>query len=126
MKIRSLKSGDIEILRALNDQYYPNDAFPDFGKIKPVVVITDDHDRIITAGGVELIAEGVSITDKSFSVHVRGTALRELLQAMLLTCGRIHQDHLHVFVTDDHDDTWVRALKGDGFKKGNRVFFIGV
>ncbi len=126
MKIRTLHWDDETHLRELNARYYPDDAFPGFEKnFSSALCIVDDEDRIITAGGVELIAEGVCITDKGFSEHIRGKALRMLLQSMLLTCGRINQDHLHIF-SNSYDITWERALQGNRFKSCGRAFYIGV
>ena len=127
MKLRPLHQDDESLLRDLNAEYYPNDAYPDFKRhLSPVLAVVDDEDKIITAGGVELIAEGVSITDKSRSPHTRGKALRMLMQSMLLTCGRVNQNFLQISVTDE-DWTWMRALEGDGFKPtGGRQFYIEV
>lgn len=126
MKIRTLHWEDETHLRELNAHYYPDDVFPNFEKnFASTIAVIDDNDRIITAGGVELIAEGVCITDKSFSEHVRGKALRILLQSMLLTCGRIHQDYLHIF-SNSHDEIWERALQSNRFKSLGSSFYIGV
>jgi len=116
MKIRTLSWSDETHLRELNARYYPDDAFPNFEKnFASTIAIVDDDDHIITAGGVEVIAEGVCITDQKFSEHVKGKALRMLLGSMLLTCGRIHQNYLLVSINGGNT-TWERALQGDGFK----------
>lgn len=99
----------------MNCVYYPNDSFPDLGKLRSISVITDDNGEIITAGGVELIAEGISITNKDFSAHTRSKALLELLHKMTDTCKKLDQKFLHVFVTDG-DQVYVRALQTVGFK----------
>jgi len=127
MKIRSLKGEDISVLKEINSRCHPKDAFPNFKNFySPILVITDDHDRIISYGAVEAIAEAVTITDNEFSSHVRTTALRNLLRHMLLTCGRIHQDHLHAFV-DGHDEAWIKAIKWAGFKPvDSDPFFLEV
>ncbi len=126
MKIRALRGMDEIHLRELNARYYPDDRFPGFRKnFASALAIVDNNDKIITAGGVELIAEGVCITDKEFSEHVRGKALRMLLQSMRLTCGRINQSDLHVF-SNNHDEIWERALLGDGFKPLEGAFYIEV
>lgn len=125
MKIRLLKDEDIPILKELNRINYPDEGFPNFDKFEVAYVITTNSDEIITAGGIELIAEGVCITNKKFSGHVRGRALRELLSILLQDCSRIDQDYLHVF-SNSHDEIWERALQGDGFKSLGSSFYIGV
>lgn len=127
MITRTLTGTDVPILHRINDRCHPNDSFPSFKNFyPPIIVITDDKNRIITAGGVEKIAEAVTITDNEFSSHVRTTALQELLRGMLLTCGRIDQDYLHAFI-DDHDETWIRTVQKVGFKSMNKeTFYIEV
>ena len=126
MKIRALSWEDEKHLRELNARYYPDERFPNFEKnFASVLAIVDKDNHIITAGGVELIAEGVCITDKEFSGHVRGKALRMLLQSMRLTCGRINQSDLHVF-SSNRDEIWKRALLGNGFKPLEGAFYIEV
>lgn len=127
MKIRPLRGEDIDSLREINSRCHPKDVFPDFKNFySPIVVITDDYDRIIIAGGVESIAEAVTITNREFSPHIRATALKKLLRSMLLTCGRVNQDYLHAFVVSD-DETHIRAIKAVGFKSvGSEAFFLEV
>jgi len=123
MKTRFVNITDIDTLKEINSRCHPHDAFPDLGNF---IVITDDRDHIITAGGVLLIAEAITITDNKFSSHVRTTALQELLAHMKLTCGRIHQDYLHAFV-NGHDEAWIRAIKKVGFKSlDSDPFFLEV
>lgn len=125
MKIRLLKDEDIPVLEELNKINHPNDSFPNFDKFEVIYVITTNSNEIITAGGIELIVEGVCITDKKFSEHVRGRALRELLSLLLQDCSRIDQAYLHVFL-NSHDEVWERALQGNGFKLLKGAFYIGV
>jgi len=125
VKIRLLKDEDIPVLEELNKINHPNDSFPNFDKFEVIYVITTNSNEIITAGGIELIVEGVCITDKKFSEHVRGRALRELLSLLLQDCSRIDQAYLHVFL-NSHDEVWERALQGNGFKLLKGAFYIGV
>ena len=125
MKTRLLKPDDISSLREINSRCYPDEGFPNFDKFEVVYVITTNSDEIITAGGIELISEGVCITNKKFSEHVRGRALRELLSLLLQDCSRLDQDYLHVF-SASHDEIWERTLQGDGFKSLGSSFYIGV
>lgn len=125
MKIRLLKDEDIPVLKELNRINYPDEGFPNFDKFEVVYVITTNSDEIITVGGIELIAEGVCITNKKFSEHVRGRALRELLSLLLQDCSKLDQNFLHVF-SASHDETWERALQSDGFKSLGSSYYIGV
>jgi len=127
MKTRCLVADDLSVLREINNRCHPHDTFPSFKNFySEILVITDNKDRIITAGGVEAIAEAITITDDQFSSHVRTTALHQLLRHMMLTCGRVHQDYLHAFV-DGHDEAWNRAIKIVGFKSLNSdPFFLEV
>jgi len=121
MRIRKLEAGDIEKLKRINAQY--GDDFPDFGgNFHNILVAVDDKNRIISAGGVELIAEGVLITDKTLAEYKRGPALVEMLSRMESTCRDLNQKFLLAFVTED--ETWKRALELYGFKGSRqRVFF---
>lgn len=126
MKIRELRPGDIDSIIEINKRCHPRDMFPDFSHFYSPPVVVEDDGRIVTAGGVEAIAEAVTITDNTFSSHVRTTALQELLKSMLLTCGRVHQDYLYAFV-DGHDKPWIKAINRVGFKKKeNDPFFLKV
>lgn len=115
MKIRELLPSDISTLREINSRCHPKDAFPELDNLVGAsLVITDNKDKIISFGGVELIAEGVTITDNEFSEYARTTALQILLQSMLVTCSRFEKSHLHTFIQDDIP--WIKALYAVGFK----------
>jgi len=128
MKTRPLNTTDINTLREINDRCHPHDAFPDFFEhcYSPSIVITDDNDHIIIACTVKCIAEAITITDNQFSSHVRITALLESLGHMILTCGRVHHDYLHIFV-NHNDKTHIKAIKKVGFKSlDSDPFFLEV
>ena len=121
MKIRSLQFGDIEQLKRINAQ--SSDSFPDFGSnFHNILVAVDDKGNIISAGGVELIAEGVLITDKTLPQYTRGPALVEMLSRMESTCRGLNQKFLLAFV--EKDETWKRALQLYGFKGSRQQVFF--
>lgn len=124
MKIRSLKAGDIDILRSIHKKHYPDDGFADFGKLHSVLVVTTDDGEIISAGGIELMAEGIIVTDKDAPPLLRGKALQDILHSMMFTCSRLDKDILHAYVVGHEDITWLRALESYGFNrlKGRMLF----
>jgi N-acetylglutamate synthase-like GNAT family acetyltransferase len=116
MIIRALQESDIPELKRINSEYYPDDSFPDFKEnFLSVVVITDDDGTIITCGGVELIAESVSITNQAIPSNVRTKALLMLLDNMKYTCSGHRYNYMHAFVTDD--EHWEKMLRKVGFKQ---------
>ena len=123
MKIRKFERKDMEAINAINEEFYPLDRCPDFNRLYDPMVITGEDGSIISAGGVELIAEGVLVTNKNYSEFKRGRALEIQLATMSTTCLRIGQDDLHAFVSDDLDETWIRALKLYGFELAGTALF---
>ena len=117
-----MKHADIEELKKIHEKYYPHDAFPNFDRLWDTLVITGQDGEIINAGGVELIAEGVLITNYDRSVIERGKALLRQFAHMQLTCGKLKQQHLHVFENADNE-TWLRALKAYGFESAGTALF---
>jgi len=121
--IREIRATDLEELKRIHEKFYPNDNFPDFTKLNSVVVDTDDTTgKIILCGGIELVTEGVLLSNKDASELSRGRALIRVLNHMMLTCGRLGQSDLLAFVNDS-DETWMRALKLYGFKPAGDVFY---
>lgn len=116
MKIRPLRSEDIEPIIEINKRCYPGNTFPDFNHFYSPPVVVEDNGLIVTTGGVEAIAEAVIITDNTFSSHTKTTALLMLLKHLQLTCNRVHQDHLYAFI-DGHDEVWIKTIRKVGFKK---------
>ena len=122
MILRSIKHGDIQELKKIHRKYYPNDVMPVWEKLNSIIVCEAENGTIISAGGVELIAEGVLLTNYDCSPVARGKALLQHLINMKLTCSRLHQDYLHVF-ENGHDEIWIKALKAYDFKPAGNAFF---
>ena len=114
MKVRQLRYDDLEEVSKIHHNFYAKDAPPKFNK--DFIVIADDEDRIITCGGIELMAEAIILTNKHFSSHMRTSALLELLRSLMLICDRNNYDFLHATIADDPDETWIRTLGLVGFK----------
>ena len=91
-------------------------------KLDSILVCATEEGEVISAGGVELIAVGVLLTNYDCSSMVRGKALLQHLINMKLTCSRLHQDYLHVF-ENGHDEIWIKALKAYDFKPAGNAFF---
>lgn len=127
MKTRLLKLYDIPLLKEINSRCHPDDAFPDFRNfIGEILVITDNQDKIISVGGVDLIAEAITITDNEFSSHIRTTALWGLFSSMKISCRRANHSYLHAFV-NSQDKIHIKTLGVIGFKPLNsKAFVIGV
>lgn len=125
MNIRPMEIDDLTELRDLHSKFFSKDfPFPDFlNNYLSSFVVTDD-DKIITGGGVRLIAEAVIVTDKEYDINKRRKALIEMLRASMFICGIKDFDQLHAFVTDEK---WKRHLLKQGFKvaKG-QTLVIGV
>jgi hypothetical protein len=84
------------------------------------IVIVDDNDKIIVAGGVRSIAEIVAVSNKS--VHIRER--REAYLKFLLTCEFLSKtvyDQLHISIIDP---IWEEHLLKYGFRrtKGNMMY----
>jgi hypothetical protein len=101
MKIRRLLHSDIEKIRELHERFYPDLEFPDFlNGFLCSFAITDNDDKIITAGGVQPIGEIILVTDKDRSEIKLGKALREALRVSLFTGARFQLDELVAFVKE--------------------------
>ena len=122
MNLRSLQHSDMFKLEVMHKKYYPNDAMPDWGKLQSILVAEAENGEIISAGGVELIAEGVLLTNYDIPAIARGKALLQHMINMKMTCSRLDQDYLHVF-ENGHDEVWIKALEAYDFKPAGNAFF---
>lgn len=122
MILRSIEVGDIEKIREIHYKHYPHDSFPDFSKLRDILVVEDEAGTIISLGGIELIAEAVTITNYDSPALLRGKALLAQLSHMQRACSKIDQNHLHVF-ENGNDEVWIKALKTYGFKPAGNAFF---
>lgn len=114
MKIRALVPSDIEEIRKIHHEHYTHEFdFPDFlHNFVCAFVVTDDNEKIISAGGVKLIAESIVVTDKNYSVRDRRTALCYVLDASEFITKHADFKELHAFI---QDDDWYNHLKKIGF-----------
>lgn len=123
--MRSLRSGDIDALKRIHKEFYPDDVFPNIASLSSLVVITEDGDDgdIIVAGGIDLVCEGVSISNLRQSPLQRGKALKHLLRHMAFTCHKLDRDILHAFVSGDNP-TWIKALQQHGFEQSQQTMLF--
>lgn len=116
MNIRALRPEDIDQLRNIHSSYFKEQfEFPDFlNNFLCAFVVIDDSDTIISAGGVRAIAESIIITDKSYPIKERRSALYQVLDASCFISKRASFDQLHAFIQDDN---WLRHLQKIGFSR---------
>lgn len=116
MKIRELNRNDLFQVDRLHTKFFPELEYPDFlgPDYKCPFVVTDDENRIITAGGIKLLPEIVLVTDKSVSVKVRYDALLQALGSAIHIGKDMKVPELFTLVFDD--DNYVRILQRRGFK----------
>jgi hypothetical protein len=126
MNTRPITDKDIGTLIEIHKRYYAHQFdFPNFlGKFIYPMAITDDKNRIITAGGIVPIAEVIILTDKSQSIIARIDALQEMLAKTRQIAGLYGYSRLHAFV---HDPTWKSQLIKAGFEScPGEILSIGV
>ena len=114
MDIHVINPSDINTLRLIHAKFYKHEfEFPDiFNHYLSAFVVTDENDRIITGGGVRVIAEAIAITDKDYPIKERREALMEMLRASMFTANAQGFNQLHAFI---QDGKWLRHLKRAGF-----------
>jgi len=114
LKIRALTLDDIDKIREIHSLYYKDEfEFPDFmNNFLCSFSVLDCCDRIVSAGGVRLIAESVVVTDKRFSTNDRRSALYQVLDASEFIAKKADFSSLHA-VTED--EKWKRHLISVGF-----------
>jgi hypothetical protein len=114
MKIRALDPLDIDRLRAIHEEHYKDEfLFPDFlNNFICAFVVVDDDDKIISGGGVRMIAESIMITDKDYPLRPRMSALCQVLDASEFVTKHAGLAELHAFVQDDR---WYALLQKVGF-----------
>jgi hypothetical protein len=116
MKVRPIETTDIEALRYIHEQYYQKDFdFPNFfSHFLAPLAITDDSNRIITAGGILPIAEIIILTDKNIDLMDRVKALQLILEKSKYMARLYHFPRIHGFV---HEQTWKKYMLVAGFKQ---------
>jgi hypothetical protein len=110
-----MKPEDLKILEEIHKEFYSNEfAFPDFTKhFLGCFTAYDDENRIISAGGIQLIPEVVLITDKRQSVRTRREALLNILQASMFIADKFQYNQIHVFI---QEHGYEEQLKKNGFR----------
>lgn len=113
MKVRAICEKDIEELRRIWYCHYRDEFdFPEFTKFNCGYIIEDDDEKIITAGGIRMIAESVLVTDKDKSKFTRFRALQLALEMNKYFCKEAGFDQMHAFV---QDPIWEEHLIRHGF-----------
>lgn len=124
MKTRALQPEDIEEVRKLHEKFYPDLEFPDFlNGFLCSFVVTNLHDQIVVAGGVQPIGEIILVTDKDKSEIQMGKALREAQRISLFIGSRFNLDELVAFVKNDE---YAKHLIQHGFYPRSSALAIKV
>lgn len=113
--IRTITTEDLPRLREIHAKYFQHEfTFDDFCQSWIFsFVITDDYDKIITAGAIRPLAEMVAITDYSTSARLRVAALYDMLQITQFVLQNTNFKQVHAFV---QDEKWLNQLKRSGFR----------
>lgn len=108
--VRALLPEDIDQLKKIYAHHYSNEfEFPNFlDKFLCVFVVHDDNDRIISGGGVRLIAESTILTDKDYPIKIRRAALYKTLDALCFLASDAGFDRLHAV---SKNKKWLSHLK---------------
>lgn len=117
MIIRELHSSDLNQLRAIHARFFSDEfELPDFFNkfLCSFVVVNEEENVIITAGGVRTIAESVIITNKHISPETRREALYRMLEASAHITNSFGYEQLHAFI---QNDKWKKHLEKVGFNK---------
>jgi N-acetylglutamate synthase-like GNAT family acetyltransferase len=112
LSIRAFTPEDLPKIKELHCRYYSHLGFPDFLKLI-VGFIIENEKGIVMAGGLELVAESVLVTNKSQTSFAIGKALMEAQKCMLYTARQFNIKELYAFVKDESD--YVSHLKQHGF-----------
>lgn len=100
LKVRPVKETDIEAIRTLHNEYYPEFAFPDFYHLLCGWVIEDDT-GIVMAGGVEMCAEALLVSNQAKSNIKLGRALLISQGIVGHTCEQFGIENAYAFVNRD-------------------------
>lgn len=106
---------DLYTAKDIHKKYYEKEfEFPQFGTDTFInkFQITNENDKVITAGGIRLIPEIILMTDKDAPVLDRRLALYTALDYMIYNAKQMNYDGLHAFV---QDQKWSTRLKRTGF-----------
>lgn len=114
LKTRPIEIKDIKDIELLHNKFFSDFDFPDFSSLVNGFIIEDENDEIVIAGGVEVIAESLLVTNKDKSRIKIGKALVMAQGISSYTCWAAGIRELHAFV-DDTD--YARHLVKHGFEE---------
>jgi hypothetical protein len=118
MIIRLFQPSDLEQLRAIHARDYEQEfPFPFDGenKLLDKYVVVNDRNIIITFGSLEVVTEGIVITNKVISVKERREAFYKLLQCLQFSAQNHGFGQFHATV---QENKWVKHLtKEFGFRE---------
>lgn len=105
---------DFSRIQAIHERFY-KEEFPisDLASLTCGFCVVDEHDEVVTAGGVRPIIEAVIVTDKDVDIGLRRLSLLSMLNTASITTRAMGYSQLHAFV---QDDSWQRHLIKYGFK----------
>lgn len=100
--IRELRPEDVSKLKSLHERHFEHlFPFPNFfNKFLAAFCVVDEHDNIITAGGVRTLIECVALTDKDRDIMERKAALLKLMDALHFAVKKFGYEEMHAFVQD--------------------------
>lgn len=113
-KVRDVTSSDLELIQEIHNHYYPKLDFPDFTRLLNGFIIEDeDDDELITAGGVEMMAEAFLVTNLGNTRVKIGRALKIAQDICAYTCQKFRIRDLHAFTSNPE---YARHLIKHGFE----------
>lgn len=121
--IRGMQPEDLEVLKRIHEENFSHEfLFPEFLKHYMAAFVCEHDGEIVCGGGIRLIPEVITLTDKRFSPRIRKKALLDIMQASYFVADKEGFKEMHAFV---QDPTWIRHLLKVGFRgtKGEALVF---
>lgn len=125
MLIRNLLPKDFDKLRSIHERFYKKEfvfPFDRAGMFSNGFVVTDDFDNPITFGMLELQAEALVLTDKSYPINEKAEALYKLLPALEFDAKGNGLDSFYCTILSN--DNWKQRLLRSGFKESKGHFLF--
>lgn len=117
MIIKLMGETDLDQLRKIHQEFYETEfVFPFDGpnKLLDKYVIENDDGEIIIFGALEVVVEGIVITNKGIDIKERREAFYKLLQCLQFSAKNNNFDTFHLSA---QDKKWANHLiKKFGFK----------
>lgn len=113
----------MELITELHNKYYSQLEHPSFLNMIGSFIIEDDDSKMIMAGIVEKVAEGMLITNVEQGELKIGKALVEAQKHMSLICKVNNIRDLYAFVDND---TYAKHLIQHGFIESNRALKLRI